>query len=98
MKSSSLVELALSAQGCSQKELAIQLGVSPAQISKWKKGEHISFDMSNKLSELAGLNDLDADFVLLAGSKEDAKNGYSLSAALLNSPSGARRLAMARRR
>lgn len=78
MKSSSLVELALAAQGCSQKELAIQLGVSPAQISKWKKGEHISFDMSNKLSELAGLNDLDPDFVLLAGSKEDAKKWIQL--------------------
>jgi len=72
MKSSSLVELALSAQGCTQKELALKLRVSPAQISKWKKGEHISFEMSNRLSELAGLGDLDPDVVLLAGSIEDA--------------------------
>ena len=78
MKSSSLVELALSAQGCTQKELALQLRVSPAQISKWKKGEHISFEMSKKLSELAGLDDLDPDFVLLAGSKEDARKWIQL--------------------
>jgi transcriptional regulator with XRE-family HTH domain len=78
MKSSSLIELALSAQGCTQKELALRLGVSPAQISKWKNGEHISFAMSDKLSELAGLDDLDPDFVLLAGSKDDAKKWIRL--------------------
>jgi transcriptional regulator with XRE-family HTH domain len=78
MKSSSLIELALSAQGCTQKELALRLGVSPAQISKWKNGEHISFAMSDKLSELAGLDDLDPDFVLLTGSKEDAKKWVQL--------------------
>ena len=78
MKSSSLIELALSAQGCTQRELALRLGVSPAQISKWKNGEHISFAMSDKLSELAGLDDLDPDFALLAGSKEDAKKWVQL--------------------
>ena len=78
MKSSSLVELALVAQSCTQKELALRLGVSPAQISKWKKGEHISFEMSDKLCKLAGLDDLDPDVVLLAGSKEDAKKWLQL--------------------
>lgn len=78
MKSSSLIELALSAQGCTQKELALRLQVSPTQISKWKNGEHISFEMSQKLSELAGLDDLAPDFVLLAGSKEDAKKWIQL--------------------
>ncbi|GGY29947.1 helix-turn-helix domain-containing protein [Paludibacterium paludis] len=78
MKSSSLVELALSALGCTQKALALRLGVSPAQISKWKNGEHISFEMSEKLSELAGLDDLDPNIVLLAGSKEDAKKWVKL--------------------
>jgi len=78
MKSSSLVQLALSAQGCTQKELALRLEVSQAQISKWKNGEHISFEMSGKLSELAGLDDLDPEFVLLAGSKEDAKKWAQL--------------------
>lgn len=78
MKSSSLVELALSVQSCTQKKLALQLGVSPAQISKWKNGEHISFEMRDKLSRLAGLDDLDPDVVLVAGSKEDAKKWVQL--------------------
>ena len=78
MKSSSLVELALSAQGCTQKELALRLGVSPAQISKWKNGEHISLEMSDKLSEMAGLDALDPDVVLHAGSIEDAKKWVQL--------------------
>ncbi len=49
-----------------------------AQISKWKNGEHISFEMSDKLSKLAGLDDLDPDVVLLAGSKDDAKKWLKL--------------------
>lgn len=72
MKSPALVELALSAQGCNQKQLAVRLQVSPAQISKWKNGDYISFEMSNKLSQLAGLNNLDPNLVLTAGSKKDA--------------------------
>lgn len=78
MKPSSLVELALSAQSCTQKDLALRLGVSPSQISKWKNGEHISFEMSDKLSKLADLDDLDPGIVLLAGSKEDAKKWVQL--------------------
>jgi transcriptional regulator with XRE-family HTH domain len=78
MKSSSLVELALSAQGCNQKELALRLGVSPAQISKWKNGEHISSEMSDRLSDLAGLGDLNPDVVMFAGSNGDAKKWIQL--------------------
>ena len=78
MKSSSLVQLAVSAQGCTQKQLALRLGVSQAQISKWKNGEHISSEMSDKLRELADLGDMDPDVVLLAGSKEDAKKWMQL--------------------
>jgi transcriptional regulator with XRE-family HTH domain len=33
------IELALATLGSNQKELATRLGVSPTQISKWKKGE-----------------------------------------------------------
>jgi len=78
MKSSSLVELALAAQGCTQRELAMKLGVSAAQISKWKNGEHISFDMEKKLSELAGIEDMDSNFVALAGSIDDARKWIKL--------------------
>ena len=84
MKSSSLIELAVSAQGCTQRELALRLGVSPAQISKWKNGEHISFAMTDKLSELACLDDLDPDFDFLAGSKEEAKKWVKLIRAIVS--------------
>lgn len=73
MSTTSLITLALARQGCSQKELALLLGVSPAQISKWKNGEHISMDMNKKLVELAGIGSHDPDFVLLAGSVRDAE-------------------------
>ena len=48
MRSEALVQLALNTLSCSQKELAMRLGVSPTQISKWKKGEHMSFEMEVK--------------------------------------------------
>jgi transcriptional regulator with XRE-family HTH domain len=41
MNSEAFVELALKTLSCSQKELALRLGVSPSQISKWKKGIHV---------------------------------------------------------
>lgn len=78
MNPSSLVGLALSVQGCTQKELALKLGVSPAQISKWKRDEHMSFEMTEKLSGLAGLGELTPGIVLLAGSNEDAKKWIKL--------------------
>ena len=55
MSTKSLIALAIARQGCSHKELALRLGVSPAQISKWKNGEYISMDMRTKLVELAGI-------------------------------------------
>lgn len=73
MSTKSLIALALAHQGCSQKDLALRLGVSPAQISKWKNGEYISMDMSTKLVELADIGSNDPDFVLLAGSVRDAE-------------------------
>lgn len=48
MNSEHFVRLALDILKCSQKELAGKLGVSSTQISKWKKGEHMSDDMENK--------------------------------------------------
>jgi len=72
MDSEELVELALRSLKCSQKELAHRLGVSPTQISKWKKGEHISYEMSEKLRTIANVGDKIPSFVLLAGSLDDA--------------------------
>ena len=68
-----LVQLAIDRLNCRQKELAMRLGVSPAQISKWKKGEYMSMEMETKLRGLAELEASDPEFVLWAGSREDAK-------------------------
>jgi transcriptional regulator with XRE-family HTH domain len=72
MDSEALVQLTLGTLSCSQKELAILLGVSPTQISKWKKGEHMSLEMEKKFREIVKIGDKDPTFVLWAGSIEDA--------------------------
>lgn len=72
MDSEALVQLALEALSCNQKDLAIKVGVSPTQISKWKKGEHISFEMERKLRDFSGIGEMAPSFVLLAGSIENA--------------------------
>jgi transcriptional regulator with XRE-family HTH domain len=77
-ESEALVQLALDAQGCSQKELAGMLQVSPTQISKWKNGEYISFEMTRRLRALAKIGDKDPCFVLWAGSLENAEKWEKL--------------------
>jgi len=72
MHGQSLVELALKTLSCSQKELAFQLGVSQTQITKWKKGEHMSYDMENKIRAITNIGDEDPDFILWAESIEQA--------------------------
>lgn len=72
MHSRALVELALQTLSCSQKELALRLGVSPTQISKWKKDEHMSLEMEEKIRAMVDIGDKDPQFVLWAGSIEDA--------------------------
>jgi len=73
MDSEALVQLALEARSCSQKELAAHLGVSPTQISKWKKGEHMSFEMEAKLKSVAKIGAMDPRFVVWSGSLDAAK-------------------------
>lgn len=75
MDSKALVELAMKAQSLSQKELAVRLGVSPTQVSQWKNDDdaHMSYDMQERLTKLAGIGELDPRFVQLAGSIKDAK-------------------------
>lgn len=72
MDSEALVQLALNTLSCSQKELAERLGVSPTQISKWKKGEHMSREMDERIRTILKIGDRDPSFVLWAGSLEDA--------------------------
>ncbi|MDR5892088.1 helix-turn-helix transcriptional regulator [Halomonas mongoliensis] len=72
MHSEALVKLALGNLKCSQKELATHLDVSPAQITKWKKGEHMSLTMQDRLKKLADIGELNPAFVLWSGSKENS--------------------------
>jgi transcriptional regulator with XRE-family HTH domain len=72
MGSEALVQLALNTLSCSQKELALHLGVSPTQVSKWKKGEHMSREMDERIREVVNIGDRDPEFVLWSGSLEDA--------------------------
>lgn len=66
------VELALKTLACSQKDLARRVAVSPTQISKWKNGEHMSSDMEDKFRTLVNIGEMHPEFVLWAGSLEDA--------------------------
>ncbi|MFA5631939.1 MAG: helix-turn-helix transcriptional regulator [Porticoccaceae bacterium] len=72
MDSDALIHLALNTLSCPQKELAALLGVSPTQISKWKKGEHMSQEMEDKIRAITQIGDRDARFVLWCGSIETA--------------------------
>lgn len=72
MGTQAFVELALRKLSCTQKELAERMNVSPTQISKWKKGEYMSEDMEKRFREIVAIGDRDPDFVLMAGSLEDA--------------------------
>ncbi len=66
------VQLALKTVECNQKELARHLGVSPAQISKWKNGEYMSDEMEKKFGALLKVDNVRPEFVLWAGSFADA--------------------------
>lgn len=66
------VELALKTLSCNQKDLARRVAVSPTQISKWKNGEHMSLDMEDKFRAIVNIEDKHPEFVLWAGSLEDA--------------------------
>jgi transcriptional regulator with XRE-family HTH domain len=78
MDSKAFVQLALETLSCSQKELALRLGVSPTQISKWKQGDHLSFDMEGKFRALVNIGGKDPEFVVWAGSIEAANKWEKL--------------------
>jgi transcriptional regulator with XRE-family HTH domain len=66
-----LIKLTLSELDCNQKQLAKRLNVSETQISKWKKGEHMSRDFESKLTELSGVGWKQPSACIAAGSVED---------------------------
>lgn len=78
MYGEALVQLSLEALGCTQKELSQRLSVSATQISKWKKGEHLSFEMEEKLRGISGVGDQNPEFILWSGSRENATKWRAL--------------------
>lgn len=82
MYSEALVQLALEALGCTQKELALRLGVSATQISKWKKGDHLSHEMEEKLRVIAEVGDQNPEFIVWSGSRANAVKWNQLIHAL----------------
>lgn len=68
-----LIALAMKILSCSQKELAQKLSVSPTQITKWKKGEYMSWEMDKKIRELLNIGTLDPNVIMAFGSVENAK-------------------------
>jgi transcriptional regulator with XRE-family HTH domain len=72
------IEFALAILGSNQKELAARLGVSPTQISKWKKGEYMSSEMENRIKELTKIGDHRPAVVLWAGSVKNAEKWEEL--------------------
>ncbi|SRR5712691_2331672 len=85
-RSQAWVELALKTSSCSQKELARRVGVSPTQISKWKNGEHMSLEMEDKFRAIVKIGDKHPEFVLWAGSLEDANKWDRLIHSWLRRP------------
>jgi len=78
MSNSNLIKLTLTQLACNQQSLAKKIGVSAAQISKWKSGEYMSSDMQEKLTELAGIGEYYHDFVYWTGGLEQSKKWYKL--------------------
>ncbi|CCN70186.1 helix-turn-helix domain-containing protein [Vibrio nigripulchritudo] len=79
MDSKNFVLLAIQTLGCTQKELALKLGVSPAQITKWKSGEHMSLEMEKQFRLLSGIGDRDPNVVALTGGIEQADKWEKLT-------------------
>jgi transcriptional regulator with XRE-family HTH domain len=84
MTSPHLIELTLKTLSCTQKELARRLNISQTQISKWKKGEHMSPEMEAKLRELIDLDTMCPELILWSGSKEEAAKWEELIHYLAN--------------
>lgn len=68
-----LIEYILKNKNLKQKDLAESLGVSRAQISKWKSGESIPYDREKELTKLAGLFGFDPEWAVLVGTEENSQ-------------------------
>ncbi|MDQ6979619.1 MAG: helix-turn-helix transcriptional regulator [Mariprofundaceae bacterium] len=67
-----LIEYIIAKTGLRQTDIAKELGVSRAQVSKWKSGEFIPFERSKILMKMADIFTDDIEWLELAGSQENA--------------------------
>lgn len=73
-----LIEYITTRKIYSQADLARELGVSRAQITKWKNGEYLPSERQTQLLKLAGLFDtVSAEWAMFAGSEKNADAWYS---------------------
>lgn len=68
-----IIEYIIKNKELKQKDLAETLGVSRAQISKWKSGEHIPHDREKELMEIAGLFGFSPSWAILVKTEENSQ-------------------------
>lgn len=71
-----IIEFIIKNRGLRQKDIAESLGVSKAQISKWKAGESIPHDREKELNQLAGLFGHDSEWALLVKNEANADSWF----------------------
>ncbi|MET4615488.1 transcriptional regulator with XRE-family HTH domain [Stenotrophomonas sp. 2619] len=73
MDTKALVNLTMTSLSCTQRSLAELIGASPAQVRLWKNGRQMPDRIEGMLRELSGIGRLDPEFVLMAGSVDQAE-------------------------
>lgn len=69
-----IIDIITAKTGMKQMDIAKKLGVSGAQVSKWRKGEDIPDGRRKALNEMAGLFGNNTEWSLLTKTPENAKN------------------------
>ena len=75
-----LIDYIIKNKGLRQKDIAENLNVSKAQVSKWKSGEHIPHERREKLLSMAGLFGYDSEWAILVGSESNSERWISYMA------------------
>ena len=68
-----IIDVIIAKTGMKQMDIAEKLGVSRAQVSKWKKGADIPYNRRKELNEMAGLFGDDIEWSLLTKTPENAE-------------------------
>jgi len=73
-KTINIIDVITTKTNLKQMDIANMLGVSRAQISKWKSGEDIPYNRRQALNEMAGLFGDDTEWALLTKNPENAED------------------------